>query len=456
MMNQRKMSRYVCTHCGRRFEAEDKEVLECPACFWSSSVKKEEDVSPESLAAEKGNETISHRAVFDLGLVLGAMGHLLSKARPFLILLAIFAGVAAVLLVKWPEIRDRLVNRADFVTLKGVPGEKEPADVPQAGDTLDVTTLLSDQEKAVLTSRVEVSESRIPDEKEQKILDNRVPLKTGIVEKLPSQIWTLEQYKQLISEQERFYKVPLPWSYRRKLEKLFTEKYAASNAPFEKGDLNQARDLWVESLEFPIYANDVQKHRGVVLTMLRPFINDTLSKIGVVNSILAEREIRGKEQQISQSYQEFSDLIHSHSWAEALGLIEDIQKQLQALAQPRASNGTVPPYPASVTLVDENIRATLFDLLNQVPVTVSDLNPLRQDMQEKEKVIKGFLPDYLQPEIQKYDAALESIKAERWDEAEKALRQIEFPSVLKQDAEAKCLILKKLQAQNAELQTQKQ
>ena len=34
--------RFVCDHCGKKFELETPEAKECPFCFWTSSVKRED------------------------------------------------------------------------------------------------------------------------------------------------------------------------------------------------------------------------------------------------------------------------------------------------------------------------------------------------------------------------------------------------------------------------------
>ena len=35
------MIEYACGHCGHRFESEENDALECPSCFWSTSLRKE-------------------------------------------------------------------------------------------------------------------------------------------------------------------------------------------------------------------------------------------------------------------------------------------------------------------------------------------------------------------------------------------------------------------------------
>ena len=37
--------RFICSHCGKSFESSASEVKECPFCFWSSSVKREDELA---------------------------------------------------------------------------------------------------------------------------------------------------------------------------------------------------------------------------------------------------------------------------------------------------------------------------------------------------------------------------------------------------------------------------
>ena len=45
--------RYYCTHCTHSFEAPEKKGLECPACFWTTTVVLAEEVSAKTGAAAR-------------------------------------------------------------------------------------------------------------------------------------------------------------------------------------------------------------------------------------------------------------------------------------------------------------------------------------------------------------------------------------------------------------------
>ena len=282
---------------------------------------------------------------------------------------------------------------------------------------------------------------RPPDEEEKKILEARAAFRTGFSEKIPSQTWTLEGYRQMIAQQEKLYKVPLPRSYKKKLEELFNAKYVPASEAFKNGDLLKARDLWVESLAFPRYSENIQRHRGVALTMLRPFIADTLSKIGSINSSSVEKATREKEQTISGAYAQFVDLLTKKSWQASLDQIGVLRKLLDAFAQPAA--GQASAYPAGISLVDQDIQASLFELLKVPAPPAADLEPIRRDILLKEKIIRTFLAGELQTIQARHDEALEAIGQSRWQEAAVKLREIDTPPSYFNDAQEKLRILKK-------------
>ncbi len=438
-------TRYVCTHCGRRFEAEEREILECPGCFWSTSVKKEEDLQSElSRAPEVPSKKETSRR-FSLApgfiqfvsavLTLALFAFAAIFFRPGIKnLIGIQKDWAVRLIEKLPRVKP------EGISLKGK-GKAQKAS-PSAAALQDP---LTPEEKNLLERRLEFDPGRPPSEEEKKVLGKRASFQTGWVEKLPSQAWTIQSFKERLAEQEKFYKVPLPRSYKNKLYDHFEKKYAPGAEAFKNGDLLQARNLWVESLAFPIYANNVEKHRGVVLTMLRPFITDTLSKIGVINGILIEQKIREKEKNISESYERLLSLVEKKSWKEALNAIAAIEKGLDELARPERIAGAPAPYPASVNQADEGIAATLFELLQVPPPALADAEPLHADILAKRKVLESFIPERLHAVQEVYNEARDHIQRSEWAEAEKKLRGVDLPLALAEDAEHKIRILKKLQ-----------
>ncbi len=443
------MVRYFCTHCGRRFEAEEKDTLECPGCYWSTSVKKDENQGAVPTFSEDSGSPFGPGSQPERPAG--------KKLNPSYIKIGIIVLIAILAGTLWLRLHSLSLKTKNVSFSLDAPKKEEKKKAKEdkkkktgKENTAAPAPLLSEEEKAALNRRIEIPKERIPSESETKVLAFRAPFQTGLVEKLPSQAWTLQDYKQLISNQEKAYKVPLPGSYKRKLEKLFAEKYLAGTTAFEQGDLQQARDLWVESLAFPIYANDVKKHRGVVLTMLRPFITDTLAKTGAINNTLVEGNVRQREQKVGEKYQSLFPLLESRAWADVMKAIDDLNHEISEAEKLNREANAPPPYPKDIGLVDEAIRASLFDLLTPPPAGFADFQPLRSDLDNKKRVVMGFMPEALAKSQELYEQALGMIQKEDWAGALTALKQISFPLELAQDAEEKIKILEKLQRANPE------
>ncbi len=432
LYNAPMLTRYICSHCGRRFEAEPKDIMECPGCFWSTTVKKEEDAEEKSF---EPRVSPPEKKSFKINFAKISV-----RTLPFLILFL----ATGVLVANWPKVSRFLQQREASLRSKKMNGRA----VIKAGDLdVKIPTLdqLSEEEKATLNRRIDLAADRPMDEEEIKILRSMASLRTGKVERLPSQAWTIEGYKQMIAEQEKFYKVPLPGSYKDKLVDLFKKKYLPAEEAFKAGNLLEARNLWVESLAFPIYGKTLEKHRGVALTMLRLFINDTLSKIGAINGTLTEQKVRDLEQSLIENYTEFRQLVDEKSWPEAAASALKLEQMIKQLETPDQLPTEVPSYPPAVNQVDEGIRTTLVNLLHSNPPAVTDLASLAQDVAAKKNVIESFLPENLAKVKNRYDQALEFIRLQNWQEAEKLLRQIEYPPSLVRDSQEKVKVLKKLQ-----------
>lgn len=319
-----------------------------------------------------------------------------------------------------------------------------PVTSPAAGPAAAaVIPALSSQEEEILNRCLEISEDLKPSKEEKKILEAKASFKSGFSEKLPSKAWTVENFKEMISQQERYYRVPLPRSYRKKVVAHFTQSYLPGAEAFKNGDLLAARNAWVTSLALPLYSQDPQRHRGVALTMLRPFINDTLSKIGVINSVLVEKEIREQEQKVVEAYSQVTRLIDKESWKEALEKIEEAQKNSDALAGFKKPSN-VPAYPPIVNHIDQDIQATLTGILQVPPPALADWESMRQDLVSKKNIIESLLPERIKPRIEAYQEACQFLREKKWPEAQSKLQQVDLPETLAKDAAAKLQILKKV------------
>ena len=426
--------KFFCNHCSKSFELETPIAKECPFCFWSSSIKREEEITAEKNKISSPKLTpVSH---FDTKQFFHKLAFVL-KSIFLLILLAgvIFLGF---------QLYSGWVNR----------NKESGLSIPINTKELKRPSLpvgkLSVEERDILYREVTLPEKLEPGPEEKKILEQTVTLKTGWSEKLPSPVWTLVQYQQMISEQEKFYKMPFARSYRKKLEELFTSKYLPGAEAFTQGDLLKARNLWVESLAFPLYSKDIMKHRAVALTMLRPFINDTLAKIRTLNQSLVMKEKRAKEEEVTAAYKQLSDLISQQNWAKAMTAIDQLQPRLDQLDAAAKQPAVPPPYPAAIGMVDQDIQRPLADLLTPNPVSVADLLSLKQDLAEKKDVLAALTGAELKTASDIYQNALTMIREEKWEEAIAALSSLQGPEVLKADAEAKIAIIRKIIGQGLE------
>ena len=424
---------FVCDHCGKKFELETPQAAECPSCFWTSSVKRDEVLGSEQksffssakAAMPKPKPLIAHGFFFDL----------LKRLLFVLLALVVIAGVG---FFGYKGYKIFMASHPHSISIFGNKDVTKPAK-KGAGQEADAFSV---QEKAILGREVGATLDRTPDAGEQSILARVVSFQTGRTEKLPSTVWTLNQYQKMIQSQETLYKMPFARSYKKKLEDLFKAKYLAASDAFIKGDLLAARNLWMESLAFPLYSTDLRKHRAVALTMLRPFINDTLSKISTMNQSLADQSKRNQEELLSRNYQKLLGLMAQKKWQEALATIDPMIASVNELRK-NAKPQPLPQYPASFASIDLDLQRALMDLMMPNPSSTADLQPLQQDLVEKKEILGTFTEGYVKNVNAIYQSALRLIRDQKWQEAVQALESIPGPRILQEDAAQKIAILKR-------------
>lgn len=371
----------------------------------------------------------------------GSLGRNLKFLFTIILILAALIAVAAAGFWVYQKRTALLPPQGQSLSIK-FPAQEKTSSKPAAA--IAGVAALSAEEKEILYKEVIPSAERVPDAAGQEILNRVVRLETGWVEKLPSGGWTLEQYTQMLDEQERFYKISFPRSYKKKLQELFRAKYLAGVDAFTKGDLLAARNLWVESLAFPLYSEDLPKHRAVALTMLRPFINDTLAKVRAMNQSLVDKGSRAREEALSVEYQKLSGLIAQKQWTEALAALASLAPQVAQLQKSAPGGEMPPPYPPSFGNVDADIQRALMDLMATNPSSLADLQPLQQDLTEKRKVLETFTEEYAKKAAADYRHALTLIHDQNWGEAIRALESVTGPRDVREDAARKISLLKKI------------
>ena len=102
-----KLVQYLCTHCGRRFEAEEKEIVECPGCYWSTSVKRED--AHENQKPTEGKPPLSREST----------GTLSPRKSPNLIPVLVLAVIGILGIALWFRFQGLLKHPSEFPEIKG-------------------------------------------------------------------------------------------------------------------------------------------------------------------------------------------------------------------------------------------------------------------------------------------------------------------------------------------------
>gem|GEM_PF-674780 len=441
------LKKYLCTHCGKRFEAEEREIVECPGCFWSTSVKPDSG-GPSSV------KTSSAAAKPPTAVKMPSLNLPQVSFKPEKLLKPLILAAVIALIFFWgvSVIRSGVFSKTQKTDIPAVTDAEESGKSSGGGDGATQGTAaaaaLTVEEQALLSRRAVMEESPEPSPEMAGLLSREASFQSGSVQRLPSKSWTEETFSKMLAEQELAYKVTFPRSYRNKIIDLFKTQYLPGSAAFEAGDLLTARNAWVNSLAFPPYSQDPMRHRGVALTMLRPFINDTLSKIGALNTMLVETQLRSREEEISSDYQAFKDMIKRKSWASAWQAADRLQKKISGFEQSVTPDSSAPPYPDSVRQIDRDIGATLMDILTPPTPPIGNLVPISEDLRTKKAVLETLLPEKRQQQAGYYDEGLKLIEAGDFAGAEAALGKVRFPKALAEDAAGKIELLRKMKNQN--------
>ncbi len=423
--------RFVCSHCGKSFEVPTPEVKECPFCFWSSSVKREDE-----LAIEKKRLSQTSGGGTRIGIY-----NSLYFAFKVLFALVLAGSVGYLGYLGYGQWNQNQKKAGAFFSIQGEKGE-----TPKAKRSVSeiVVSELSSQERELLLREAPLSERAVASETEKIILVREVKFKTGWSDQLPSPAWSLSQYEQMIAEQEQFYKITLSRSYKKKLTGLFENKYLAGVEAFAKGDLLAARDLFIESLLFPLYSTNIQKHRGVALTMLKPFIADTLSKIGALNQMINDQDRRQKEKEIAAEYGSLLASIQEGRWEEAILKLDQLQlvaTQIQNLAQERPA---LPPYPSAVGMIDQDIQRSLAALSTPGVSSTTDLLHVREDLAQKKDILMDLSDESYNKAVAIYREGMTFAREGKYKEAFRVLSTIRGPEMLRNQLQTKLAILAKV------------
>ena len=424
------MEKFICMHCGNHFEGQPSDSVICPKCSWSTSVRKETETLKTSAEFPRPEFSRSVTATSETPVSRG-----LWAWAGGMILILLLAGISLFAfhhlkkqneILKKIESKNAQVIAAQAPELEIAPEQREILDravsIPMEGP-------VTDQEKEILTPRFN--------------------FRSQGAQGIPTPPWNEKEFEAFLKAQQAQYRMTFEWSYHRKLAQLFKQHYLPATQAFEAKNPLKARDEWIRSLAFPVYENDIRKHRGVALTMLRPFINDTLAKIGSMNASLTGSGLYALEEKAKTSYDALADLLAKQSWEEANAKLLELKNQIAETEKlPPAANP--PPLPKETALVDQDIREVLLAQVAPAQTSAPDWAALRAELAAKENVIQSHLPASLEAVSKQYESVLQLIKNKSWAEAKEELQRIEYPGELAQDAREKIKVLDQLMQVSAD------
>ena len=222
---------------------------------------------------------------------------------------------------------------------------------------------------------------------------------------------------------------------------------------FDKGDYLLARDQFLDSLALPIYRSNPQTHRAVVLVLLRPYLNDVIGKIAVLNQYLMGQNYLTDVNAIFTAYQAIFPVLELQEWDKVLGLIRDLKNQINAFDQKPKDQAII--YPASFAGLDPEIQNAVQAEASPKPDAVVNLKAFMVDLDLKEKVVEANTSEGLAGVQRQYQQALSQIEQGNWEEANNLLKSIAFPPELVEDVKTKSDILEKILALNSNQQQTK-
>lgn len=435
--------KYKCLHCNHVFELGEKDFQRCPNCFWTTSLAAQgmkDRTEVESPLSSPAPAPAKISFPMKKWLVKGAAA-LLGAGLLFAVLFFVVSNRERIW-ASWPK---WLPLQASF-SLPSLTAPKTasvPAPRP-AKLSRDPKTILSPEEWGELTRVFQLTIPRPLTPDEEEILKKQVSL-PGSLTKLPSLLmWTKDDFEQFLESEQKKRKIPIGFWYERQVKKTFRDHYLAAASAFKSGDYVQVRDELIRSLAFPVYQNNLERYRAVVLVMLRPFINDVLGKLAVLNQYLMNQTLASEAEAVYRAYQTLVPLLDLHEWEKAAPLISSL-KQRAASFEGKTGQVPIPPSPALST-VDPEIRAAIERETTPPEGTAVNLRALSVDLDLKEKVVRENMPEALTKVQKEYEDALQLLRNEKWGEAREQLRAVEYPPELVQDAKKKIALVDKLLA----------
>ena len=246
----------------------------------------------------------------------------------------------------------------------------------------------------------------------------------------------------MIESEQKKRKIRLGWWYVRSLTKIFEANYPEALRTFEGGDAVLARELLLKSLEFPVYRNSPARHRAVALVMLRPYINDVIGKIALLNQYMLSQRLVTEAGAIFQSYQALYPALELQEWDRVPGLILELKTQIHSFENQPVSEEM--SYPRAFGSLDPELQAAVQAEGAPKPDAVINFKGLRIDLDLKEQVAKQNTSDALVQVQKQCEEISQFLQKADWESARKGLEGIQYPPELVGEARKKLALIDKM------------
>jgi hypothetical protein len=364
--------------------------------------------------------------------------------------IVLFVLVVSIALFGWKQGTGRLKNwiekRAAAKRAVQIAVPKE-APLPAPAVPQDPFLPLSAEEREVLFGKMQFEIPRTLTEDESEILSRRVDLAFESAGGSPLPLWSKEQFKDFLENQQRSRGVYFGRGYERKLESMFDEHYVKAGEAWQGGRIEEARSEFLSALVFPIYRNDLKFHRAVALVMLQPFINDVLGKIHRLNAAVLGAQLSDSIRTIRESYDALFGMIKEKAWDKAYAHAQPLAQEVRA-ADERAKRMEL-GYPSIYQQIDADIQKGLARQDEALePISVG-LGSILADLRIKGELLKQNTEESLRAVKARYEETVQAIDDGRIDDALGLLKEITFPPELSEDARKKEAILVKVKVEDA-------
>jgi len=175
---------------------------------------------------------------------------------------------------------------------------------------------------------------------------------------------------------------------------------------------------------------------------MRPYINDVIGKIAVINQYLLGQGSSSQMQGIIKSYQSLPQMFEARQWQRSLDLIQNLKSQIEQLEN-QPVDKTI-RYPAAFGELDRELQRAIREEAEPKPDAIFSWKAMLIDLGLKEKIAGHNLPSALTKVQAEFGEAIRLLERGNWQEAQNKFRKIDYPPELELEAKRRASEIAKL------------